>query len=445
MKYLSKSDVFLLFFQYLDSNSIIYCVVGDSSGFPSVIESDVDIVVPQALACNIPELVAKFAHVTDLRLAQIIQHERNAYYCVLTWFCKNKHCNMIHLDLSGDYVRDNKMFIPASKLLASRKKKYIDANNSCYFFTPSFANEFLYYFLKRVDKNAVNATQFSHMRQQYKGDISGVSSVLCERFSSQLVHEIQNIMEANDLQGLNLINSKIRKEFQYNLGVIIRGKWQDLRRVIKRVVYPTGINICFLGPDGSGKSSVIDRILPVIEPIYRKQKYIHLRPKLGYKNIGSSEKVENPHAQELRGVVGSLLKIVYFFFDYILGYFLKIRPMLVRSTCVVFDRYYYDLLVDPRRYRYGASMNFANFVGKFIPKPDLVILLDAPADVLQQRKQEVPYEETARQRDVYLMLVKAMGNGVVIDSSQPLDKVVMDVTEVIIEKMAKKTEKNLGL
>lgn len=114
-------------------------------------------------------------------------------------------------------------------------------------------------------------------------------------------------------------------------------------------------------------------------------------------------------------------------------------------TLVIWDRYYYDVLVDPRRYRYGASMVFARFVSRLIPKLDLVILLDASADVLQQRKQEVPYEETARQRDAYLKIVQAMDNGVVIDSSQPLNKVVSDVTEVIIEKMASKTKKNLGL
>ena len=78
------------------------------------------------------------------------------------------------------------------------------------------------------------------------------------------------------------------------------------------------------------------------------------------------------------------------------------------------------MLVDPRRYRYGGAMWLARWVGKIIPKPDLWILLDAPAEVLQKRKQEVPPEETARQRRAYLCIshdlkgVRTMADEVIV-------------------------------
>ena len=200
--------------------------------------------------------------------------------------------------------------------------------------------------------------------------------------------------------------------------------------------------VVFLGPDGSGKSSVIERIIPDLEPAFRNTQYMHLRPGLGRSNK-NGKPVVDPHGKPARGWFSSIAKIVYLFCDYTFGYLLKVRPMLVRSTFVVFDRYYHDLLVDPKRYRYGGPMWLACLVGKIIPKPDLCILLDAPAEVLQARKQEVPMEETARQRKAYLELVRGMESGVVIDASQPLDKVVAEVNSVVLDFMAERTRKRI--
>ena len=43
----------------------------------------------------------------------------------------------------------------------------------------------------------------------------------------------------------------------------------------------------------------------------------------------------------------------------------------------------------------------------FSPGPDLVILLDAPPEVLQSRTQEVAHREVERQRAAYLQLARA--------------------------------------
>ena len=90
----------------------------------------------------------------------------------------------------------------------------------------------------------------------------------------------------------------------------------------------------------------------------------------------------------------------------------------------MFARYYHDLLADPARYRYGGSLLLARLLGKLLPQPDLVFILDAPADVLQSRKQEVPFEESVRQRTAYRCLKGEYKRAYIIDASVPLDKVV---------------------
>jgi thymidylate kinase len=120
------------------------------------------------------------------------------------------------------------------------------------------------------------------------------------------------------------------------------------------------------------------------------------------------------------------------------GYVADIYPRLIRSTLVLLDRDYHDLLVDPKRYRYGGPAWLARAVGWFIPRPQLVILLDAPPEVLHSRRRELPVEETTRQREAYLELTRNLPNGYVVDASKPLDEVVGGVEQIILDYMAER-------
>jgi hypothetical protein len=51
---------------------------------------------------------------------------------------------------------------------------------------------------------------------------------------------------------------------------------------------------------------------------------------------------------------------------------------------------------------------------------------DAPAEVLQARKQEVSFEETERQRLAYLQQVESLGNGYVVRADQALEHVLTE-------------------
>jgi thymidylate kinase len=103
--------------------------------------------------------------------------------------------------------------------------------------------------------------------------------------------------------------------------------------------------------------------------------------------------------------------------EFFAGSHLRIRPVTFRGGLVLIGRYYYDFLVDQRRYRLHVPKGLVRLGLAFLKKPDLILLLDAPADVLQSRKQEVDFAETARQRDAYLAMVKSLPNGRVINAA----------------------------
>jgi thymidylate kinase len=106
-----------------------------------------------------------------------------------------------------------------------------------------------------------------------------------------------------------------------------------------------------------------------------------------------------------------------------------------RGSIVVFDRHFfadyyaYDV-ANPRRR--SASRRLHGFMlSRLYPKPDLVVYLDAPAEVLLERKGEGTLDSLTRRRQEYLELGRVMKRFAVVDASRPLDQVTREVVELI--------------
>ena len=190
--------------------------------------------------------------------------------------------------------------------------------------------------------------------------------------------------------------------------------------------------VSFLGCDGSGKSAVLQQVSDRLRSEGCTVTCGHWRPKAF--TVESSENAlataEDPHGQIPRGMASSLLKLGWLWLNWWLGWWKSLRKERNKGF-VLFDRFHSDLLVDPRRYRYGAPMWAAKLATSWMPQPDLVVFLDAEPDVLLSRKQEVSEEALEVSRTSYLALCKQQDNYRVIDASQALADVVEDVLRQI--------------
>lgn len=195
-----------------------------------------------------------------------------------------------------------------------------------------------------------------------------------------------------------------------------------------------GLLVAVLGPDGSGKSTLISGLEARLASRGFRVHCFHLRPHFGRAPV-SNGPVTDPHGKRPRGQISSIVKLMLWWADYVIGHYIGVRPKLKHSGIVVFDRYYHDLMVDPIRYRYGSSLGLARLVGRLLPQPDLVTILDAPTEVLLSRKREVSPEESQRQRTAYGDLASAFENACILDSERPAENNVVEVEKLIVQRM----------
>jgi len=154
----------------------------------------------------------------------------------------------------------------------------------------------------------------------------------------------------------------------------------------------------------------------------------HLKPEIILRRRGKIATINiDPHGKTPRSILTSTAKILVWLVEEWYANLFREN----KKTLLICDRYYHDLLVDPKRYRYGGSAWVAMLIGKLMPKPKLWVLLDAPAEILQARKQEVSAQESARQRQAYLAFVRTQREYVIEDASQSLDRVIADVDDAI--------------
>jgi thymidylate kinase len=113
------------------------------------------------------------------------------------------------------------------------------------------------------------------------------------------------------------------------------------------------------------------------------------------------------------------------------AHLLQARSYLRQGYVVVFDRHYYtdyyahDIADAPGRPL--ARRLHGYFLSHFFPRPDLTILLDAPAETLFARKGEGSVQLLELRRREYWRLAGQVPHFAVVDASRPLEEVSADV------------------
>lgn len=223
-------------------------------------------------------------------------------------------------------------------------------------------------------------------------------------------------------------------------------KFFNLKQRYGRLFRYPGYCVAFLGTDGSGKSTLIEKVKPTFcQMMHHPIEYHHLRPGLLpslARLMGKSAMegpVTNPHGGKTAGWISSLVRFFYYYIDYTLGYFIKIFPWLVKCpTLVICDRYYYEYMIDPRRCAVKLPSGMARFFSWFIPKPDLILCLGGDPEKIYARKPETSLEEVRRQVAALKKFCDGNKRAVWIDTTASLQESMDAVLKTIMRKMGER-------
>lgn len=419
-------------FAVLNDSGVPWCIAHGYENFTGETPVDIDCIVGRALA---PQKLAELLKSQEAQLnARVVQWLADG----AQWIVLASHESpptILQLHVSYDYVLESRIFYRGEEILESRRAQED-------FWIASPAIEFGCVLANRVIKTDLDDRRQDRLAELYEQDPRECAKQMAHLFSandSRLISMAARTRQWSELQGqldrlrTSLLDSKFRS-----------GTFGAATRRIKRWLKPDcGLHVVFLGPDGVGKSTVIEAVKEHLADAFLRTDYFTFAPSLIPQKFQPEKKT--PHQLPPRSYPASLLKAAWWAVCYTVGYQATVRPAKARASFVMNHRYLLDAMVDRRRYRYAGPAWLLKAIWLISPKPDLIILLDADPEIIWARKKEVALEETIRQREAYRALVQPLSFGKLVLASQPIEKVVSDVETLVLDLMSARVAKRFGL
>jgi thymidylate kinase len=308
-----------------------------------------------------------------------------------------------------------------------------------------FFTLFLHCLLDKGNFRDARRERLVELRQQLKSD-AALGKQVAEYFERYLApamtwDTLAQALDAENWQTLLKCRAAIARRLFWRNPVSSAWRYliaAVLRRIkiISFAMGHRGLSVALLAPDGAGKSTLAKELT---RDMYLRGQLIYMGTNIEASTVGLPTtrwlhrqlKASNGKLKK-RSPNRLLLKALSFVNRLVEQWYRAGAAIyhLMSGRLVVFDRYFYDSWIN-KRFNTPWKRLRRTLFESICPTPDLVILLDAPGQLLFDRKHEHTPEWLEKQRRAYLALKDHLPQMRVIDATNQAEEVKREVTALI--------------
>jgi thymidylate kinase len=436
------------FFQKLKEKNVKYCVLSGYEGLPEIYKSsDIDILVSKKdLLESSIVLTSVFK---DHGSESYVLHKFKGRQTYIFFFQGTDGWirDSIKIDLFVNFEFRGRIFLSSHEIL----KNIIPHKN---LYIPGVMHQAYIGVVKGILKGGSAWKKYLERIQiGLAENAEGMESLLRRMFGEKSTKSLMSYLGAGDTESIE----KIRKRMMYETYTTSLLK-HPIRFPLSMISYflirignmlkPPKYMIAVLGPDGSGKSTLIEKMKVHFQDVFKVEsqgvKVFHIRPGLFPTITELLRKKSLPEGKStlLRDAWNSpsgtisFIRLLCFLADYLLGYFIKVLPELGNYHVVVLDRYYYDILIDPARYKIRLPPRVMKTFFAVLPTPDIAFVLDAPPEIIFPRKRELNEETIGLLLNGYKDLKNQIDNLHILQATNPPEELSIEVVSTFLRSAA---------
>ncbi len=366
--------------------------------------SDIDLLVMKPDISSIIQWAKK-----DMRIQKVKCIRKSFMTTIQLFFTDN---SFLSIDLLNAFQRKSIQYINADLLL---KNEVIENGIKILPAELDYLYIFLFY---QINFSSVPDKYANHFKNLSTSQEQKVLEALKTNTGIDPISVSETFSFTNKMR--NEIFSFLQKKKQNNIIRKLLRQLQYITDLVKEFVQNRGVMLTFSGVDGAGKSTILQEIKEMLEKKYRKKVVvIRHRPSMlpilsawKYGKEAAEQKCVDslPRKGNNKSRISSLLRFAYYYADYLFGQFIVYTKYILRGYIVLYDRYYFDFIVDGKRSNIVINRGFIKGLYRLVYKPDLNVFLYAQPEVILKRKKELSAEDITQLTINYKYLFNQLGN-----------------------------------
>lgn len=435
-------------FEVLDNNNIPWMIMRNYEGLPNQNNSkDIDMAIPKRCWRNAQQLI--YEELKKLGFEYVLFTKFQSIWCHTFYRIEESETFLLKIDIFGGYEWRGSVYIDFDNLY-SRSIVYNGIH------VPNEVDNAVMLLLKPLILGGVVYDKYKKvflevMDRKRKDFLFALGEIIGDKEAESLINAVENDSKNEWKKQQEIIRKRIwGKSFKKNPTRTMLNLLEHYCMEFKRRIFTKDNRIfAVLGPDGVGKTTFLQLLITGIgEQIVMDSANVkteHFRPnitpnlkKLLSRNYDESkEEFCIPHRARPVNPISSIIRLAYYWLDYIIGVPAILVKARYRNWYIIFDRYFQDFLVDPYRARINLPDGVRKAFFAFVYKPRITFCLRADADIIYKRKQELELDEITRQLEIYDRLIDGKRT-IAIDAQQKPEKMAKDALDIILKSISKK-------